>query len=356
VDGIGAFRETYEHVTHSAHFALFSQLISDGRMLGIHVVVTGDRPGALSTALSSTIQRRLVLRLASDDDYGLAGVPGDILSSTSPPGRGIMDGQEMQVAVLGGDANVAVQGRAVEQLANTLQDKGITAPEPIERLPEQIPLDSLPTVVAPGAAAFALADDTLAPIGLTPRGVLMVTGPPGSGRSTTLVTLATAVRRANPGAQVIYLAPGPAAATTAAVWTRTVIGAPAVAEFANDLMFRLDGAGPARDLMVVIEAVADFGGTEAENDLTRLVKTLADASAFVVGESGVASWSQAWQLGQPFKSSRRGIVLAPDGTDVDNLLGTPMGFVRRSEFPPGRGVLVEKGKAVWLQVAQPVAR
>ena len=111
VDGIGAFRDAYEHATHSSHFAIFSQLATDGRMLGIHVIVTADRPGALSTSLASTIQRRLVLRLASDDDYVLAGVPADILTAAAPPGRAIMDGQEIQIAVFGGDANVAVQGR-----------------------------------------------------------------------------------------------------------------------------------------------------------------------------------------------------------------------------------------------------
>ena len=44
VDGIAAFREAYEHISHSPIYPMFSQLASDGRMLGIHIVVTGDRP------------------------------------------------------------------------------------------------------------------------------------------------------------------------------------------------------------------------------------------------------------------------------------------------------------------------
>jgi S-DNA-T family DNA segregation ATPase FtsK/SpoIIIE len=353
VDGIGAFREAYEHAARSPHFGMFSQLASDGRMLGIHVVVTADRPGALSASLASTIQRRLVLRLASDDDYGLAAVPADILSATSPAGRGIMDGQELQVAVYGGDANAAVQGRAVEQLATTMRDKGFTAPEPILRLAEHIPLDTLPAATAPGTPTLGIADETLAPIGINPHGVLMVTGPPGSGRSTTLVTLAQAVRRNNPSIRIVYLAPSPSTATGVGEWSDAIVGPTPVTEFANDLMLRLNGNTPADELMVVIESVADFGGTEAENDLTRLVKALSDASVFVVGESGVSSWSQAWQLAQPFKSARRGIVLAPDGADTDSLLNTSIGYVRRTDFPPGRGVLIERGKGVWLQIAQP---
>jgi S-DNA-T family DNA segregation ATPase FtsK/SpoIIIE len=343
VDGVGAFRDAYEHVTHSPHFSMFSQLASDGRMLGIHVVITADRPGALSAALSSTIQRRLVLRLASDDDYGMAGVPADVLSAASPPGRGIMDGHEVQVAVFGADANVAVQGRALAQLAEAMQAKGFSAPAPVERLSEHITLEALPAATSPGIVTIGVADETLAPIGIDPRGVFMVTGPPGSGRSTTLVTLAQAVRRNTPGVRIVYLAPTASTATGVGEWSDIVVGPSKVTEFANDLMFTLDGGPPATPMMVVIESLADFGNTEAENDLTRLVKTLAEASVFVVGEAGVSAWGQAWQLAQPFKSARRGLVLAPNGVESDSLLSTSIGYVRRSDFPPGRGVLIERG-------------
>jgi S-DNA-T family DNA segregation ATPase FtsK/SpoIIIE len=39
--------------------------------------------------------------------------------------------------------------------------------------------------------------------------------------------------------------------------------------------------------------------------------------------------------------------------ETDSLLNTSIGQVRRRDFPPGRGVLVDKGKGTWLQVAQP---
>ncbi len=351
IDGIGAFREAYEHASRSPYFGMFTQLTADGRMLGIHVIVTADRPGALSASLSSTIQRRLVLRLASDDDYGLAGVSADVLSAASPPGRGVMDGQEIQVGVFGGDANTAVQGRAIAQLAQAMRDNGFAEPEPIARLAEQIPLHTLPATAA-GSPAIGIADETLAPIGVNPHGVFMVTGPPGSGRTTTLITLAQAVRRSNPGIRLVYLAPTTSTATGAGGWDDVVVGPSRVTDYANELMAGLPTDAADR-LMVVIESVADFGGTEAENELTQLVKTLSEASVFVVGESGVSSWSQAWQLAQPFKSARRGIVLAPDGADTDNLLNTTIGYVHGSYFPPGRGVLIERGKGTWLHVAQP---
>jgi S-DNA-T family DNA segregation ATPase FtsK/SpoIIIE len=353
VDGIGAFREAYEHIGHSTHYAMFNQIVADGRRFGLHVIVTGDRPGAMSTSLASMMQRRLILRLASADDYMLAGVPGDIVSANSPQGRGIIAGQEVQVAVFGGDENVAVQARAVDQLAARMRDQNYTAPEPVVRLSDHIALGALPATTAVGIPAIGVADDTLAPVGVTPQGVFMVTGPPGSGRSTAVLTLAQAVRRANLMTRIVHMAPAASAIAGLGVWSDTAVGTSSVVELANDLMSSLS-MGPASNLMVVIESLADFGNTEAEPELARMVKTLTDASAFVVGESEVSTWGQAWLLAQPFKSARRGLLLSPGGVEADTLLSTPIGTIRRHDFPPGRGVLIEKGKGVWMQVAQPV--
>lgn len=348
LDAIGPFRDQYEHISHTPFFAMLSQIASDGRMLGIHVVITADRPAAIPSSLASTIQRRLVMRLASDDDYVLAGIPNDILSANSPPGRAIMDGVEVQVGVLGGDPNVAVQARAIEQLAEEIRKSGFVPPEPVERLSDHIELDALPASTSAGTAVIGVADESLSPIGINPAGVFMVTGPPGSGRSTALVTLAQAMRRRHRDARIVHMAPAASATAGLDVWTDSAVGSESVVNLVNDLIGR-----PTPNLMVVIEGVANFGGTEAENELSRLIKTLGD-TAFVVGESEVSGWGQAWLLAQPFKASRRGLLLWPGGVEADSLLSTSIGTVRRNEFPPGRGVLIERGKGVWLQIAQPV--
>lgn len=353
VDGVSAFREAYEHVSQSSHFAMFSQLAADGRMLGINVVLTADRPNALSTSLASTIQRRLILRLASDDDYVLAGVPTDILSSASPPGRGIMDSQEIQTAVLGGDANVAVQARVIDRLAAVMRDKGFQPPQPVGRLSEHVRLDDLPAMTPDGLPTIGITDETLSAIGVRPQGVLMVSGPPHSGRSTTLLTLAQAARRRNPTVTLFYITPSGSALANLGLWNRTAVGTDPAIELANELIATVESGRGGENLMLVIESLADFGNTEAENELVWAVKSLAEASAFVVGESEVSTWGQAWLLGQPFKSSRRGLILAPSGVETDTLLSTPISAVRRREFPPGRGVLIDKGREVWMQVAQP---
>ncbi|GAA2534260.1 FtsK/SpoIIIE domain-containing protein [Mycolicibacterium diernhoferi] len=351
IDGIAAFREAYEHVGHSTNFTMFNQIVSDGRRLGVHVIITGDRPGALSTSLMSMMQRRLTLRLASDDDYMLVGEPHDILSVNSPPGRGIIAGDEVQVAVLGGDDSVAGQARAIESLADRMRGNGFPEPDAVLRLAEHISLDTLPTTVG-AAPVIGLADETLAPVGILPEGLLMLTGPPGSGRTTALVTLAQAVRRANPGMRIVHLAPLHSAIGKQEVFTDSAVGGPAV----MDMVSRLSSAAElgVDNLMVVIESVTEFTNGEAETDLANLIKSLSGTSAFVVGEAEVSTWGQAWTLAQPFKSARRGVLLSPNGVESDSLLNTPIGIIRRHDFPPGRGVLIEKGRGVWIQIAQPV--
>lgn len=110
-----------------------------------------------------------------------------------------------------------------------------------------------------------------------------MTGPPGSGRSTALVTLAQAMRRRHPDARIVHLAPSASTIATLDVWSETASGQEPVMDLVNTLL--LDpAAGSAQRLMVVIEGVAEFGGTGAENELAQLVKALGD-TAFVVGRA-----------------------------------------------------------------------
>ena len=109
----------------SGWFAVFSQIAVDGRQVGVHFVMTGDRPNSIPTSISSTVQKRFVLRLATEDDYLLLGAPKDVLDAASPPGRGILGGDEMQFAVLGGSSNMAVQAREIEQWGRIAQAAGL---------------------------------------------------------------------------------------------------------------------------------------------------------------------------------------------------------------------------------------
>src|SRR5699024_11491347 len=44
VDGMAAFREAYDYSNLTKWFTTFVQIATDGRQVGVHVIVTGDRP------------------------------------------------------------------------------------------------------------------------------------------------------------------------------------------------------------------------------------------------------------------------------------------------------------------------
>lgn len=349
VDGIGVFKEQYEFgaANLAPWFTAFAQIAADGRGVGVHIVVAGDRPNALPTSIASTVQRRIVLRMANEDEYLMLGVARDVLSSASPPGRGILDDNEVQLAILGESSNVAVQAREMQRLTRSLSRSASARPAPVRRLPEQVALAELP-VGSADAPVIGLDDNTLMAATVAARGALLLTGPPGSGRSTALATVAAAVQRANPTLAIVLLAPRRSTLAHRS-WTFSAQGADRVLELAGQLIAKIEAGSP---MALFIEALPDFTGTEAEYEVDRLVRTAVREDLLVVGEGEVSTWSQAYTLAQPFKAARRGLLLAPGEMDGDMLTGTPLGRLRRADFPPGRGFLIAGGRAAKVQMAQ----
>jgi S-DNA-T family DNA segregation ATPase FtsK/SpoIIIE len=349
VDGMSAFREAYEYSKLSGLWDLFLQLATDGRPLGIHLVVTGDRPNSVPTSLLASIQRRLVLRLSAEDDYLTMDVPKDVLVQASPPGRGLLGGHEVQLAVLGGNSNLALQAREVHKLSEAMLRQGVERAPRIERLPEQIDLDILPAGL-PDLPVIGVDDETLQPATLMAKGPLLLAGPPGAGRTVALVTMAYALRRSNPDTELVYLAARKSAVASLPVWDRSLVGADDVEEAVEALTDHAS-ANPGK-VAIFIEGLTEFTDTLAESGIERLVAASIKADQWVVGESETSTWSSAWSLAQPFKSGRRGLLINPGDIDGDSLLNTSLGRVG-ADFIPGRGYTVGRGKVRKLQIALP---
>jgi DNA segregation ATPase FtsK/SpoIIIE, S-DNA-T family len=177
-DSYSVFRQQYEMADGGKWFDAFNTLAADGRPLGIHVILTADRPTAMPSRLSSAIQRRLTLRLADDNEYALAGVDAGILTAESPPGRAVMSRAELQVAVFGGSSDIIAQAQAVSHLAAAMRRQQVLQAPPVKQLPDLIRLSDLPTC-ADGRPAIGIADDTLAPVGFRPEGRLPGVWPAG---------------------------------------------------------------------------------------------------------------------------------------------------------------------------------
>ena len=150
LDGFAAFRQQYEAADGGRWFDALANLAADGRPLGIHLIVTADRPASLPSRLSSRVQRRLVMRLAEDNDYTFAGVEAGVLTPESPPGRGLLGRAEFQVAVFGGETGSTAQARAIGQLAASDAPSAGDGRARVEQLAEVVRLSDLP---APPTAA-----------------------------------------------------------------------------------------------------------------------------------------------------------------------------------------------------------
>ena len=357
VDGMSNFREEYEFSNRSRWFTTFAQIAADGRQLGVHVVMTGDRPSAVPSSISATVQRRIVFRMASEDDYMTLGVPKDVLTAASPPGRGLWGDDEIQLGVLGADPNVAVQARSMELLAEAAkQQVGVKAAPGVAKMPDHVLLSALPVADPQGYPVFAMAEDTLAGVGTEPRGALLVAGPPSSGRTTALLSIAAGVTRHTAAGLsqfiTVLVAPNRTRLVGELDWGRVARGDDAIAELADELIEVLSSdATPPGRYAFFVENLTDFTGSMAEDPIDRLVRAALRGDQFVVGEGESSTWGQAWNLAKPFKAARRGLVLVPGEMDTDQLTSTSVGRIRVADFPPGRGFLLGGGVGRKVQVA-----
>lgn len=351
VDNVGAFRTAYEGTSFVRYWEMFQSIAADGRGVGVHVVVSADRPGAVSTSLASSIQERLVLRLANENDYLSIDVDPDGFTASSPPGRGFLDGKEVQVATIGGTSNVARQSEETQKVAVTMQNAGFEPADPIASLAEEVTADSLPATVG-GRPTLGVWDETLEPIGFAPTGAFVVAGPPLSGRTTTVISMVGQIRRARPDTEFVLFGQARSPLATAVAWDHSSSSVGDAADLASDLLDRVSGSRPG-GFCVVIESVAEFLNGDADMPLQALVKAARVSDQFVIAEGETSSLVGSWPLLQAVKVSRCGIVLQPDQPDGENLFKTPFPRVGRRDFPLGRGLYVTGGNAFRVQVALP---
>jgi S-DNA-T family DNA segregation ATPase FtsK/SpoIIIE len=350
VDGIAAFRQAYESPDRIRWFEAFTSLAADGRPVGVHVVLSSDQRSGMTTALAAAVQRRVVLRLASADDYSIMGVASDVLSSDSPPGRGILDDAEIQVAVLGTATDGVAQAVAVRGFGASMSRAGARQAPPVLSVPEHVRLEDLPATVD-GRPVIGIASSTLGPATVDPRGVFLVSGPPGSGRSTAVHSLASAVARAHPSTSLHWFGMRRSPTSDLPFWASTSLGAAQCQSGAAALREVVAQLQPEDDpVVVVLENLTDFAGTDAENDLVELVGVCGAADVLVIADGETSALSGYGQLMGVVKNSRTGLALQPDQGDGLSLYKTPFPRTTRADFPPGRALLVARGATEVVQV------
>lgn len=358
VDNLGAMRNAYEVSAEAWVFETLIQVAGDGRPLGVHVVMTADRLNSVPTALASAIQSRVVLRMADATDYGFLSVPHDILDADSPPGRGIHLGREIQVALLGASPDSPAQADAVRGFGQSMERAGVSRAPAIRRLPESVPASELPAVLD-GRPVLGLRGDDLSPWAFEPTGSFLVSGPPGSGRTTAVRSIVAALRRCDPAWTAVLLTGRRGGLAQGVPWGHVAVGAERVEKLAGELIADLGDREARGDtsplrLVLVLEAVDELANGEAEGVLTELVAVALAHDVFVVSEGEVSALSSSYGLMAAVKVSRRGLALQPDSGDGQLVYRTDFPMrARSSQFPPGRGFLVALGRTELGQVALP---
>jgi S-DNA-T family DNA segregation ATPase FtsK/SpoIIIE len=356
LDGVAAFRSVYEVGEHSRLFETLIGIASDGRPVGVHVVLSADRPNAVPSALASAIQRRVVLRLADAADYGLLGLPLDVLTATSPPGRGLLGPTEIQVAILGDRPDVGSQSVNVRLFGASMRRADAVAAPPISRLGDLVPMVDLPTVVD-DRPVLGISSVTLGPQPFEPSGGFLICGPPGAGRTTALLAVATAVHRWRPDLRLHYLGGRRAPLAGADLWTTTALGAQAVADAAKrlaDEILLADGAVPMA--AVFVDSLPELAEPPADNPLTELASVCVANDVFVVmeGEASALAKSPLTKPTGPVRNSRTGLALRPDAGDGLNLFRTQFpNRLNQNDFPAGRALLVSGGRTSVVHIGLP---
>lgn len=348
VDGMDAFRAAYEFRSGSAAFDTFTKLVATGRQVGLHFVITADRIGAFPTSLQAHLAERIVLRLTSESEYSIAGVPNDVLTQ-APPGRALWNGLEVQIATWGGTTDPAEQAAHVDRLGALLTD--VIPTPPVQRLPRVIPLVSLPATVGPHPV-LGVADQTLAPIAFPLESLFVVSGPFASGRTTATTTITRGILSARPTWQAHLIATRPSPLGTVTDWTSRAEDPAAAETLATELAERLEAPRTPDDLLafVVVPGVGDLEGLPADRAVARLLKAARRAGVVVIAETDTVTGAGAWQTHAELRSARAGLLLQPEEHD-GSLLRAQLPRVTRADFPVGRGFLVVDGRATCVQVA-----
>jgi DNA segregation ATPase FtsK/SpoIIIE, S-DNA-T family len=353
-----AFLAAYGDLDAGRLVDLVFRLLREGPSAGLRVVLTADR-GGLVGRVGALLEERLLLRLADKGDYAGAGVPARAVPDELPPGRGFrVLGAPLlaQVALLDADPSGPAQAAALSRLAAAAPPAGAgPRPRRVEVLPTAARLADLPPPAggtAPSCVPLGVGGDELEPVvvdlAAAPSGFL-VAGPPRSGRSTALLTVAAGLRRS--GLPVVAVAPRPSP-------LRDLPGLAGCVSSRGDrpglerLLTGADGAlRPGALLVDDAELLVDGGLSPV---LERAVREARDAGLLVV----VAGTTDELVTGYrgfvvDVRRSRAGVLLSPQSAGDGDLLGVRLSRAVGGEVLPGRGLLVSRGRAEPVQVALP---
>lgn len=353
IDGFAAFNAAYQLVDHGEMNDRLVKILSEGRSVGVFVVLTADRRNAVPTAVSSLVPQRIVMRMGEIDEYVSLGLSGDLGRIEIVPGRAFLqDATELQIAVMGSDPAGAVQTEMIRRVAHNSETAG--APTRIEGLGAQVPRSKLE--VRLGTVPFAVAGDSGATISvdLLANSVFAVFGPERSGRTTTLATIVGGLDSLGVPVRRYLLAPRRTELLNLDGWERVGRGTDGCDELLVELAAEVRDRGvDSEDVMVIVvddgEELSEGASASALGEIIRRGRDcgviLLAATTANAGHRSFGGWIS------DIKRARQAMLLIPD-VDVDgDLVSVRLPRKSTRRFIPGRGYFVLRGDVQYAQVA-----
>ena len=348
IDGFAGFLDVIDYAAGGTLAEQWKRIARDGTSVGISIAAGAARPTDFGRSFAPFVREQLVLELADSQEYSALGLRPKSLP-TFRPGRGVLLASQSVVQVLLRD----VAGGAPD--VGHCDMAGWTPPS-ITELSTEVRIDDLEGgehASSPQAGltiAIGVRDDTRASAFVRLRAGEhgLVAGPAGSGRTTSLLTVATQTRRSDPETVIVGIEANPDSLSG-------TLADPA-------LVF--DAVGSYAELEHVLEA--------ARNDERRWLIVVDDADQIdleqgplwdfahaaprhvcIVASVHNARSRQAYGHWTRFiRASGSGVLLQPDMTHDGDLLGVRL--PRRLVLPetPGRGVLVANTESTVIQLAR----
>lgn len=345
VDDYPAFRETSQTILQDRLNDQLLSLVSQGRGVGVHVVMTCGQVSDLRLTMASHFQSKLLLRQPEAADY--VAVDVRLSPSEMPPdlaGRGIVrGGHEVQVV-----------HHAVPLSDSRRPSAGpVGAPVPVRRLPMQHTgraggdRGSWPV----GHIPIGVGGDDASPIWLGPRHGphLVVLGEALTGRSTTLHTVASQLLAENPTRVLAVVSRRPGPVLSLADESRLLATA-AGPEQLDALLAAVESS--TAPVVLVIDDAEGMGAAPSAGDrLDRLLRDARSTGLRAVVASRTADWARMFDGWARYLASLRvALLLAPTPESALALeVRLPAAMVPMVQ---GRGFLVAGGVAELVQVSR----
>jgi S-DNA-T family DNA segregation ATPase FtsK/SpoIIIE len=197
---------------------------------------------------------------------------------------------------------------------------------------------------------LGVAEDTLAPREFDPVGTFVVAGPPMSGKTNTLKAIITSMRRLDPEVKLFHFGGRRAQLKEYAPWTRSAVTPDDAKELAKEIAeIAVDETMPVR-LLIVVEDVPQFADSPAEREMKAMFQAINRSDHLLIGDADVTQVTSGFGFIGDFKAGRKGIILKPDAFDGDAVFKVPFPKVKRTDFPDGRGIFVQAGRQVTVQI------